>query len=124
MKSRFVSIAFENENFNQGEIMSENKTGPKAGTMEIELSESESMGTYSNLVMITHSPSEFILDFIAVMPGVPKAKVAKRMILTPDHAKRLLNALQDNVTRYEKEHGMIPNKTKDIPLYRGPQAEA
>lgn len=124
MKPTFVSITFENENLNQGEIMSENKTGPKAGTMEIELSESESMGTYSNLVMITHSPSEFILDFIAVMPGVPKAKVAKRMILTPDHAKRLLNALQDNVTRYEKEHGMIQNKTKDIPLYRGPQAEA
>ena len=50
--------------------------------MEIELSEAESMGTYSNLVMITHSPSEFIADFIAVMPGVPKAKVVKRMILT------------------------------------------
>ena len=92
--------------------------------MEIELSESESMGTYSNLVMITHSPSEFILDFIAVMPGVPKAKVAKRMILTPDHAKRLMNALQDNVTKYEAEHGIIHNKIKDIPLYRGPQAEA
>ena len=98
--------------------------GPKAGTMEIELSEAESMGTYSNLVMITHSPSEFILDFIAVMPGVPKAKVAKRMILTPDHAKRLMNALQDNVSKYEAEHGAIQNKTKDIPLYRGPQAEA
>ena len=94
--------------------------GPKAGTMEIELSEAESMGTYSNLVMITHSPSEFI----AVMPGVPKAKVAKRMILTPDHAKRLMNALQDNVTKYEAEHGLIHNKSKDLPLYRGPQAEA
>ena len=100
------------------------RKGPKAGTMEIELSEAESMGTYSNLVMITHSPSEFILDFIAVMPGVPKAKVAKRMILTPDHAKRLMNALQDNVTKYEAEHGLIHNKTKDLPLYRGPQAEA
>ena len=98
--------------------------GPKAGTMEIELSEDESMGTYSNLVMITNSPSEFIIDFIAVMPGVPKAKVAKRMILTPDHAKRLMNALQDNVSKYEAEHGAIQNMTKDIPLYRGPQAEA
>ena len=98
--------------------------GPKAGTMEIELSEAESMGTYSNLVMITHSPSEFIIDFIAVMPGVPKAKVAKRMILTPDHAKRLMNALQDNVSKYESEHGAIQNKTNDIPMYRGPQAEA
>ena len=98
--------------------------GPKAGTMEIELSEAESMGTYSNLVMITHSPSEFIADFIAVMPGVPKAKVVKRMILTPDHAKRLMMALQENVSKYEAEHGVIQNKTKDIPLYRGPQAEA
>ena len=98
--------------------------GPKVGTMEIELSEAESMGTYANLVMITHSPSEFILDFIAVMPGVPKAKVAKRMILTPDHAKRLMNALQDNVSKYEAAHGAIQNKTKDIPLYRGPQPEA
>ena len=98
--------------------------GPKAGTMEIELSEAESMGTYSNLVMITHSPSEFVIDFIAVMPGVPKAKVAKRMILTPDHAKRLMNALQDNVSKYEVEHGAIQNKNNDIPMYRGPQAEA
>jgi hypothetical protein len=95
------------------------------GKMEIELSEEESLGTYSNLVMITHSPSEFILDFIAVMPGVPKAKVAKRMILTPDHAKRLANALVDNVKRYEEEHGAINTRDKvDIPMYRGPQPEA
>ena len=105
--------------------MSDNKTTPKAGTMEIELSESESMGTYSNLVMITHSPSEFILDFIAVMPGVPKAKVAKRMVLTPDHAKRLAAALTDNVKRYEEEHGVINTREKvEIPMYRGPQAQA
>lgn len=63
------------------------------GQMEIELPETEATGTYSNLVMITHSASEFILDFIAVMPGIPKAKVVKRMVLTPDHAKRLANAL-------------------------------
>ncbi len=75
--------------------------------------------------MITHSPSEFILDFIAVMPGVPKAKVVKRMVLTPDHAKRLANALNENVSKYENEHGPITNKSKsEIPMYRGPQAEA
>ncbi|MEX0609903.1 MAG: DUF3467 domain-containing protein [Balneolaceae bacterium] len=96
-----------------------------AGKMEIELKEDEAGGTYSNLVMITHSPSEFILDFIAVMPGVPKAKVVKRMILTPDHAKRLAGALNDNVIRYEKEHGSINTKDRtDIPMYRGPQPEA
>jgi len=95
------------------------------GQMEIELKEEEATGTYSNLVMITHSPSEFILDFIAVMPGLPKAKVVKRMILTPDHAKRLANALNDNVSRYEKEHGAINSKDKvDMHMYRGPQPEA
>lgn len=96
-----------------------------SGKMEIELKEDEAGGTYSNLVMITHSPSEFILDFIAVMPGVPKAKVVKRMILTPDHAKRLAGALNDNVQRYEKEHGTINTKDRvDLPMYRGPQPEA
>lgn len=95
------------------------------GQMEIELKEEEATGTYSNLVMITHSPSEFILDFIAVMPGVPKAKVVKRMILTPDHAKRLANALNDNVARYEKEYGAISSNDKvDMHMYRGPQPEA
>lgn len=95
------------------------------GKMEIELNEEEATGTYSNLVMITHSPSEFILDFIAVMPGVPKAKVVKRMILTPDHAKRLATALNENVSKYESEHGAISGQGKmDLPLYRGPEAEA
>lgn len=95
------------------------------GKMEIELPEQESTGTYSNLVMITHSPSEFILDFIAVMPGVPKAKVVKRMVLTPDHAKRLVGALADNIKRFEEEHGTINTRDRmDIPLYRGPQPEA
>lgn len=98
----------------------------KAGQMEIELPEEESSGTYSNLVMITHSPSEFILDFIAVMPGVSKAKVVKRMVLTPDHAKRLANALTENVNRFENEHGPIStNQKMDIPFnFRGPTPEA
>ncbi len=96
------------------------------GQVEIELPEEEAGGTYSNLVMIAHSPSEFILDFISVMPGVPKAKVVKRMVLTPDHAKRLANALNDNVQRYEKEHGKISdNEQFDMPFnYRGPTPEA
>lgn len=105
--------------------MAQNNQTAKTGKMEIELPQEEANGTYSNLVMITHSPSEFILDFIAVMPGVPKAKVAKRMILTPDHAKRLANALTDNVTRYEEEHGVINTRERvEIPMYRGPQPEA
>jgi hypothetical protein len=96
------------------------------GQMEIELPEEEASGTYSNLVMISHSPSEFILDFISVMPGAPKAKVVKRMVLTPDHAKRLAGALSENISRFEKENGPISvNEQIDVPLnYRGPTPEA
>lgn len=98
----------------------------KRGQMQIQLPEEEATGTYSNLVMISHSASEFILDFISVMPGSTKAKVVKRMILTPDHAKRLANALAENVSRYEEEHGQISGEDQfDIPFnYRGPTPEA
>ncbi len=106
--------------------MADKKRQIQQGQVEIELPEGEAQGTYSNLVMIAHSPSEFILDFIAVMPGAPKAKVVKRMVLTPDHAKRLANALNDNVQKYEKEHGKISgNEQFDMPFnYRGPKPEA
>ncbi|MDX1617680.1 MAG: DUF3467 domain-containing protein [Balneolaceae bacterium] len=106
--------------------MSDQTTKFNQGQMEIELPEEESTGTYSNLVMITHSGSEFILDFIAVMPAAPKAKVVKRMVLTPDHAKRLANALTENVSRYEEEHGQIAvGDSLDVPFnYRGPTPEA
>lgn len=98
----------------------------KGKPIEIELSQDEAAGTYSNLVMITHSPSEFVFDFISMMPGVPKAKVVKRMVLTPDHAKRLANALNENLRKYENEHGQIQSKEKfDMPFnYRGPKPEA
>jgi len=94
--------------------------------IEIDLPEDEAQGTYSNLVMIAHSPSEFILDFISVMPGAPKAQVVKRMVLTPDHAKRLANALNENVKRFEKENGKISDNEKvGMPFnYRGPAPEA
>ncbi|MDI6401015.1 DUF3467 domain-containing protein [Balneolaceae bacterium ANBcel3] len=96
--------------------------------MEIELSKEEATGTYSNLVMITHSPSEFVFDFIAMMPGLTKAKVVKRMILTPEHAKRFASALQDNIQRYEKLYGEIRTRGKNEPQqpfsYRGPLPEA
>jgi hypothetical protein len=94
--------------------------------IDIELTEEEAVGTYANLVLITHSPSEFILDFISMMPGVPKAKVVKRMILTPDHAKRLVSALGDNIKRYEEQFGTIEIENKpDLNMsYRGPIPEA
>lgn len=77
----------------------------------IELNEETAEGVYSNLVMISHSPEEFILDFIRVMPGVPKARVKSRIIITPQHSKRLLRALADNIEKYESAHGEIEERT-------------
>ena len=75
--------------------------------INIEPTEDMAEGTYANLAIITHSNSEFVLDFIRVMPGVPKAKVKSRIIVTPDHAKRLLAALKDNIEKYEAAFGKI-----------------
>ncbi|MDD3875064.1 MAG: DUF3467 domain-containing protein [Bacteroidales bacterium] len=75
--------------------------------INIELSDDVAEGIYSNLAVITHSNAEFIIDFIRVMPGVPKAKVKSRIVLTPQHAKRLLAALKDNISKYESLHGTI-----------------
>lgn len=79
----------------------------KSGQLNIELSEEIAEGTYSNLAILTHSHSEFIVDFVQVMPGTPKAKVKSRIILTPQHAKRLLNALTDNIQKFEQINGTI-----------------
>jgi hypothetical protein len=75
--------------------------------LNIELTEEVAEGVYSNLAVITHSNAEFVVDFIRVMPGVPKAKVKSRIILTPEHAKRLLSALEDNIEKYEAINGRI-----------------
>ena len=94
--------------------------------INIELSEEIAEGMYSNLVMIAHSPEEFILDFIRVMPGVPKARVKSRIIVTPQHAKRLLRALSDNIDRYERAHGFIEERTPpgQTIQFGGPSGEA
>jgi len=81
--------------------------------LNIELRPEIAQGIYTNLAIITHSHSEFIMDFVQMMPGVPKPKVASRVIMAPEHAKRLLKALQDNVSKYEQEHGEI--KLPNIP---------
>ncbi len=75
--------------------------------IDLELDESVAKGTYANLAIISHSPTEFCLDFAALLPGVPKAKVRNRIILAPEHAKRLLLSLQENIGRYEKNVGTI-----------------
>ncbi|MFT4784898.1 MAG: hypothetical protein ACI8RL_001287 [Cyclobacteriaceae bacterium] len=75
--------------------------------INIELSEEVAEGVYANLAMIAHSSSEFVIDFIRLMPGVPKAKVKSRIVITPEHAKRLLLALEDNIQKYEDSFGGI-----------------
>ncbi|MBR4774574.1 MAG: DUF3467 domain-containing protein [Bacteroidales bacterium] len=75
--------------------------------INIEISPEMAGGIYSNLAVITHSQSEFVLDFVQMMPGVPKPKVASRIVMTPEHAKRLLMALHENVSKYESENGEI-----------------
>ncbi|MEG1749449.1 MAG: DUF3467 domain-containing protein [Bacteroides sp.] len=75
--------------------------------LQIELKEEIAQGTYSNLAIITHSSSEFILDFVRVMPGLPKAGVQSRVILAPEHAKRLMRALEENIAKYERIFGTI-----------------
>lgn len=97
--------------------------------INIELSDEVSQGTYSNLAVITHSAAEFILDFVRIMPGVPKAKVKSRIILTPEHAKRLMAALKDNISRYETTHGPIKDVEgsggPNVPMnFGGPSAQA
>ena len=104
--------------------MSEEK---KKEGLNIELSEETAEGNYSNLAIINHSPSEFVVDFIQMMPGVPKAKVKSRIILTPQHAKRLMRALTDNISKFESQHGAIKDVDPHagIPLnFGGPTAEA
>lgn len=77
--------------------------------INIELSEETAEGVYANLAMIAHSNSEFVIDFIRLMPGVPKAKVKSRVVITPEHAKRLLTALEENIHKYEQTFGEIKN---------------
>lgn len=94
--------------------------------INIELSEEIAEGIYSNLAIITHSQSEFVVDFIKLMPGVPKAKVKSRIVLTPQHAKRLVKALNDNIQRFEQTHGKIKDADVNaLPLnFGGPTAQA
>ncbi|MFI3248283.1 MAG: DUF3467 domain-containing protein [Rikenellaceae bacterium] len=88
--------------------MSDNQhTTPTKRDVEIDLSEELVQGSYANLVVISHSPTEFVLDFASMLPGMNKPKVNNRIIVTPEHAKRLLLSLNDNIVRYESNHGAI-----------------
>ena len=101
--------------------MSDNKNNQ----LQIELSQEVAQGEYANFAIITHSSSDFIVDFARVLPGVPKAQVKSRVILAPEHAKRLLGALQENIVRYEREFGPIqipkqePRTVAPFPVGKG-----
>lgn len=95
--------------------------------LDIELDEAVAQGNYSNLVIISHSTSEFILDFATMLPGLQKARVKSRIILTPEHAKRLLLSLQDNIVRYESNVGKsrFPGRSRfpsRVPRWVRPEA--
>lgn len=102
---------------------------PRKKQINIELNDEVAQGIYSNLAIITHSSSEFILDFIRIMPGVTKAQVKSRIVLTPEHAKRLVAALQDNINKFESSHGPIKDVESSgnpgMPMnFGGPTAQA
>ncbi len=104
-------------------MMSEDKA--KQNQLNIELDETIAEGTYANLAIINHSVSEFVVDFVNVMPGTPKAKVKSRIILTPQHAKRFMKALADNIQRFENAHGEIKDyEQPPIPMNFGPAGQA
>lgn len=104
--------------------MADEKQGNK---LNIEIPEDVAEGTYSNLAIISHSNSEFVVDFVRLVPNVPKAKVKSRVILTPVHAKKLLQALADNVNKFESQFGEIDiNKGGNVPPFNfnTPKAKA
>ena len=90
-------------------------------SVEIELNEQVAVGTYVNIGLVTHSTSEFVLDFATMMPGMPKAHVRSRLIMTPEHAKRLLRNLQENIARYESVMGKIELPTPVANHSAGPK---
>jgi hypothetical protein len=94
--------------------------------LNIEISEEIAEGVYANLAIITHSHAEFVIDFVNVMPGTPKSKVKSRIILTPQHAKRFMKALTENVQRFEAANGKIQDLEEvQIPMsFGGPTAQA
>ena len=97
----------------------------KSKKINIEIDEKTSEGIYSNLAIINHSSSEFVLDFISIMPGSAKNKVKSRIIITPQHAKKLRKALNDNIDRFEQNFGTIKDyENPKFQLNFGPAAKA
>jgi uncharacterized protein (DUF1778 family) len=97
----------------------------KDQSINVEIDEKTAEGIYSNLAVINHSASEFVVDFVSIMPATPKAKVKSRVILTPEHAKKLVKALQNNISNFESVHGEIKEyQQPTIPINFGKMGEA
>lgn len=105
--------------------MAENEELPQ-NQLNIEISEEVAEGDYANLAIITHSHAEFVIDFVNVMPGTPKSKVKSRIILTPQHAKRFMKAITENIQRFEQTNGKIQDLEEiQLPFnFGGPTAQA
>lgn len=107
--------------------MEENKNNQQQNQFQMGIDPMVAEGVYSNLALISHSPSEFILDFITALPGMPQPQVKSRVILAPEHAKRLLQLLQNNILNFEKTFGKIqmPDETdRTIAPFGTPKGEA
>ena len=104
--------------------MSDQQNAPNQ--LNIEFSEDVAVGSYANLAIITHSHAEFVIDFVNVMPGTPKSKVKSRIILTPQHAKRFMKAITENIQKYEAVNGAIKDLEEiQLPMnFGGPTAQA
>ena len=103
-----------------------NEENQNQNQLNIEISEEIAEGQYANLAIITHSHAEFVIDFVNVMPGTPKSKVKSRIVMTPQHAKRFMKAIAENIGRFEDGHGVIKDLEQvEIPLnFGGPTAQA
>lgn len=106
--------------------MEDNNQPQPPNQLNIEISEEVAEGSYANLAIITHSHAEFVIDFVNVMPGTPKSKVKSRIILTPQHAKRFMKAINENISRYEATNGPIKDLEEiQLPFnFGGPTAQA
>lgn len=104
----------------------DNQNQQQQNQLNIEISEEVAEGVYANLAIITHSHAEFVIDFVNVMPGTPKSKVKSRLILTPQHAKRFMKALTENIKRFEAANGAIQDIEEiQLPMnFGGPTAQA
>lgn len=107
-----MTIKWKNKLFLHENLKQKTMANQKENQLQLDLSPEIARGVYSNFAIISHSHAEFVMDLSATLPGLDKAQVVSRVILAPEHAKRLMLALQDNVMRYEKEYGPISLENK------------